>query len=399
MKLDGRVDAMVAGHICLDVHPDLSGAGRRPFEDSFLPGRLIASGPVSYSSGGAVANTGLALDRLGVATCLVGKVGDDLFGQALRQVVAAHGEHLTENLQVDSSAHTSYSIIINYPGVDRIFLHHPGANDTFQAGDIPRSLLEQIRLFHFGYPPIMRSTYLNGGAVLKGIIEQARRARATTSLDMAFPDPSSEAGQVDWIGILRSVLPRVDIFMPSVEEILFMVRPATYRDLCAKAGGSNILPLITPDLLSDLARELIGMGTRIVGLKLGYLGLYLRTSDVESIRSMGRARPSMPEAWADKELWAPCFKVEVAGTTGSGDATIAGFLVALLRDLSIEEALTMAVAVGACNVEAADALSGIRSWEETSQRVARGWERQPIELSTFAWHYDRAHGLWRGPCI
>jgi hypothetical protein len=58
MSLD--VDVMVAGHICLDVHPDLSGAGRKPFEDSFLPGRLIASGPVSYSSGGTVANTGLA---------------------------------------------------------------------------------------------------------------------------------------------------------------------------------------------------------------------------------------------------------------------------------------------------------------------------------------------------
>ncbi len=51
-------------------------------------------------------------------------------------------------------------------------------------------------------------------------------------------------------------------------------------------------------------------------------------------------------------MWAPCFDVEVVGTTGSGDATIAGFLSALLRDASPEEAMTMAVAVGACNVEA-----------------------------------------------
>jgi sugar/nucleoside kinase (ribokinase family) len=397
MSLD--VDVMVAGHICLDVHPDLSGAGRKPFEDSFLPGRLIASGPVSYSSGGTVANTGLALNRLGIAARLVGKVGDDLFGQALRQVVAAYGEHLTDNLQVDSSTHTSYSIIINYPGVDRIFIHHPGANDTFQARDIPPALLGHIRLFHFGYPPIMRSTYLHGGAVLREIFQQARQAGATTSLDMAFPDPSSEAGQVDWIDILKSVLPLVDIFLPSVEEILFMMRPATYQDLCSRAAGSNILPLISSDLLSDLARELIGMGTKIAGLKLGCLGLYLRTADEQSISAMGRARPSMPETWADKELWAPCFKVEVAGTTGSGDATIAGFLAALLRNLSIEEALTMAVAVGASNVEAADALSGIRTWEETCQRVARGWERQPLELSTLGWQFDRAHGLWHGPCL
>jgi sugar/nucleoside kinase (ribokinase family) len=346
-----------------------------------------------------VANTGLALNRLGITTRLVGKVGDDLFGQALRQIVAAHDKHLAENLQVDPTTNTSYSIIINYPGVDRIFLHSPGANDTFQASDIPPFLFDHIRLFHFGYPPVMRSTYLNDGAELREIFHQARNAGATTSLDMAFPDPSSEAGQVDWISILKSVLPLVDIFMPSVEEILFMIRPYVYQQLCTTAGGSDILPLVTSVLLADLARELIEMGTKIVGLKLGYLGLYLRSGDQQAIRSMSGAQPLMPESWADRELWAPCFKAVVTGTTGSGDATIAGFLAALLRDTSIEEALTMAVAVGACNVEAADALSGIRTWEEIRQRIAGGWERQSLKLSAPGWQFDKARNIWNGPAL
>jgi sugar/nucleoside kinase (ribokinase family) len=98
------------------------------------------------------------------------------------------------------------------------------------------------------------------------------------------------------------------------------------------------------------------------------------------------------------ELWAPCFKVAVAGTTGSGDATIAGFLAGLLRDLPVEQALTMATAVGACNVEAADALSGIRTWEETSWRLACGWERLPLVLESPGWLFDSSRGLWRGPC-
>jgi sugar/nucleoside kinase (ribokinase family) len=329
----------------------------------------------------------------------VGKVGDDLFGQAVKQIVAARGIQLAENLQVDPTAHTSYSIIINYPGVDRIFLHSPGANDTFQARDIPQSLFEPIRLFHFGYPPIMRSTYLRDGAELKEIFLQAKNAGATTSLDMAFPDPSSEAGQVDWTRILRSILPMVDIFMPSVEEILFMVHPAVYQDLCTSAGGSDILPLITPGLLAGLARELFEMGTGMVGLKLGNRGLYLRTGDKQVIRSMGRLQPPDPETWANKELWAPCFKVNVVGTTGSGDATIAGFHAALMHSLPVELAITMAVAVGACNVEAADALSGIRTWEETSQRIASGWERQPLKLDSPGWHLDKAHNIWFGPCL
>ncbi len=392
-------EALVAGHICLDIHPDLSGAGREPFEDTFLPGRLVATGPVTYSTGGAVSNTGLALGRLGIAVGLAGKVGDDLFGRAICQIVAARGPGLAEGMAIDTSASTSYTIIINYPGVDRILLHYPGANDTFQINDVPYGFLEQARLFHFGYPPIMRSTFVDGGACLAEIFRQAKHTGVTTSLDMAFPDPSSEAGQADWYVILRNTLPHVDIFLPSVEEILFMLRRETYQELSHIAAGSDILALVTPQLLSDLGQELIAMGTKIVGLKLGDRGMYLRTGNRSIIDSIGRARPSDPEAWTGLELWAPCFKAAVAGTTGSGDATIAGFLAGLLRDLPATQALTMAVAVGACNVEAVDALSGICTWEETSRRVASGWERLPLELNAHGWQFDSTSALWRGPCV
>jgi sugar/nucleoside kinase (ribokinase family) len=391
-------DALVAGHICLDIQPELSGTGRESFESTFLPGRLVAAGPVAFSSGGAVSNTGLALDRLGIATRLTAKVGEDPFGQSLRQIVAGRGAGLAEGLLVDGSTSTSYTIIINYPGTDRIFLHYPGANDTFQAGDIPYPLLEHARLFHFGYPSIMRSLFIDGGIQLAEIFRRAKDTGVTTSLDMAFPDPSSEAGREDWPLILGSTLPNVDIFLPSVEETLFMLRGELYQELLCSASGSDILTLITPQLLSDLGRELISMGAKIVGLKLGSRGMYLRTGGPEAIKSIGRAGPSNPGAWAGLELWAPCFRVEVAGTTGSGDATVAGFLAGLLRGLPVEQALTMAVAVGACNVEAVDALSGVRTWEETSWRLACGWESLPLQVQASGWGFDRSGGLWRGPC-
>jgi sugar/nucleoside kinase (ribokinase family) len=90
--------------------------------------------------------------------------------------------------------------------------------------------------------------------------------------------------------------------------------------------------------------------------------------------------------------------VNVVGTTGSGDATIAGFISALLRDMCPEEAITAAVAVGACNVEAADALSGIRPWEETMRRVHGGWRRHELRLTTPGWHFAETHQQWVGPC-
>lgn len=93
-------------------------------------------------------------------------------------------------------------------------------------------------------------------------------------------------------------------------------------------------------------------------------------------------------------MWAPCFQVDVVGTTGAGDSTIAGFLCALLHELPPQQAITMALAVGACNVEAADALSGLRSWPDTQSRIQQGWPQQPLDLSASGWHQVPQFGLW-----
>jgi sugar/nucleoside kinase (ribokinase family) len=389
-------DAVVAGHLCLDVIPDLSGTSQDRFGQVFSPGRLSIVGPATFCTGGPVSNTGLALTKLGIQTRLMGKVGDDVLGQAVREIASSYGPHLADGMVVDTSANTSYTIVLSPPGVDRFFLHHPGANDTFRAEDVRYDLLSEARLFHFGYPPIMKLMFENDGAHLVKIFRRARETGVTTSLDMALPDPSSAAGRADWVAILRVTLPYVDVFLPSIEEILYMLRRETYDELYRAANGPNFLPLITPQLLSDMSRELLEMGAKIVALKLGDRGLYLRTAGLSSIEALGRARPSDPAPWADKELWTSCFQVDVVGTAGSGDATIAGFLSALLRDMSPEAAVTAAVAVGACNVEAADTLSGVRPWDETMRRVAGGWARHKLDLEAPGWHFDETHQLWVG---
>jgi sugar/nucleoside kinase (ribokinase family) len=389
--------AVVAGHLCLDIIPDLSGSPRSSFDTLFVPGHLINVGQAVFSTGGLVSNTGLVLHKLGIQAQLMGKVGDDLFGQAIRQIVAAHGQHLTAGMIVDERVSSSYTVIINPPGVDRIFLHCPGANDTFCADDVHYDLVAEARLFHFGYPPLMRLMYENTGFELVEICRRAKATGVTTSLDMAFPDPSSPAGRTDWVSIVRAVLPYVDIFLPSIEEILFMLHRETYTELRQAASGASPLSLVTPELLSDLGQELLDLGAKIVGLKLGDRGLYLRTASRAALEAMGRAYPSDPAAWADREMWAPCFQVNVVGTTGAGDATIAGFLSALLRGMSPEATLTAAVAVGACNVEAADALGGIRLWEETLRRIESGWPRHALVLKAPGWRFDARHQLWVGP--
>jgi sugar/nucleoside kinase (ribokinase family) len=211
---------------------------------------------------------------------------------------------------------------------------------------------------------------------------------------MSVPDPSSPGGQADWFAILTGLLPYVDIFIPSAEEILYMLRRQTFDELHQAGAGGDILALFSPDLVIELSEELLAMGVKIAGLKLGPNGFYMQTGSETTLADMGRARPSATAAWAWRQLWAPAFQVTEVGTTGAGDAAYAGFLAALLRDLSPEEALTMAVAVGACNIEATDSLSGIQSWEETQQRVAGNWPRRALTVNLPGWQFDTQHQLW-----
>ena len=388
-----RWDAVVAGHLCLDLIPDLSPLGEASLAALLRPGQLLEVGPLAVSTGGSVSNTGQALHILGMRTRLMGKLGDDPLGALVRQVVNARGEGLADGMIIDPEAATSYTVIVSPPGTDRIFLHAPAANHTFGADDVRYDVVAQARLFHFGYPPLMRRFYADGGTELVTMFRRVRELGVTTSLDMALPDPASHAGRADWRAILTDVLPWVDVFLPSIEEILFMLRPDTYEALVEQADGESLLPWVTPALLSDVSAELVAMGARVVGLKLGDRGLYLRTAEAATLAAMGAAAPADAADWAGRELWAPCFQAQVVGTTGAGDATIAGFLAALLRGLGVKEAVRMAVGVGACNVEAADAVGGLRSWEATVERIAAGWAQHPLAVDAAGWRWDAEVGV------
>lgn len=362
--VDLMVDAIVAGHLCLDIIPDLAALAPGQFDLAFQPGRLVHTGPARLATGGAVSNTGLALHLLGIQTRLVALIGEDQLGDVLQGCINERGAGVEVAFKHSAESSTSYSIVISPPDSDRRFLHYPGANDDFLAEDVTDDALQEARLFHFGYPPIMANMCAGEGRQLLELFQRVKSRGLTTSLDMAYPDPESPAGRADWSAILRRVLPYVDVFVPSLDEILYMLWRKTD------------LPPST-SLLTQVSGELLGMGAKMVLLKLGDRGLYLRTAGKSILKDLGLAAPDDIDSWADFEAWLPCFQVNVVGTTGSGDVTIAGFLAALLRDLAPREALTAALGVGACCVEAADALSGIRSWDQTWQRIRSGWASRP----------------------
>jgi sugar/nucleoside kinase (ribokinase family) len=394
LSLNGA-EVIVAGHICLDIIPNIP--DRQSGMDALLvPGKLVDIGQAIISTGGAVSNTGIALHRLGNRVKLMGKVGNDLFGKAIIEVLASHSPLLAEGMIVAEGEASSYSIVISPPGVDRIFLHCTGTNDTYSAKDITFDQLDNAKLFHFGYPPLMRCMYENEGEGLVELLRQVKERGVTVSLDMAKPDPESPAGQADWRGILGAALPHTDVFLPSFEEILYMLYPDVYASFVEKAGSNDLLHLVDGPILTKISDDLLAMGAAIVGLKLGEHGLYVRTSSSEArLSAMGRCTPPQAslEAWTNRELLSTCYKVKVAGTTGAGDCTIAGFLAAMLRGASLEEALQSAVGVGAFNVEKSDATSGVPTWEEVQARIKQGWDHRELALSLSNWQAIEA-GLW-----
>ena len=125
---------IVAGHICLDITPLFPSEKIEKVADIMLPGKLIEMGGVDVHTGGAVANTGLAMKILGADVSLMGKVGNDAFGEMVLSILDKYDAKT--GMLVAENESTSYSVVLAMPGIDRIFLHHPGANHTFCVADI-----------------------------------------------------------------------------------------------------------------------------------------------------------------------------------------------------------------------------------------------------------------------
>ncbi|MEN6479022.1 MAG: carbohydrate kinase family protein [Anaerolineales bacterium] len=389
------IEIITAGHTCMDVLIEMSAASAQ--SDSFLaPGRLVESGPLSFTPGGSVPNTGVALFKLGTDVRLIGRVGTDRVGALTREVLSAYSPALAEHLIVAPHEPSSYTVVISPPGIDRTFLHCPGPNDTFGPEHLDPEMLRQTQILHLGYPPLMRRMYADGGATLAETLARARGCGATVSLDLAMPDPARPSGQADWPAILAAALPQVDLFVPSVEELLYMLDRPTFDAFAARYGSAGMIDALSPETVEALAQQALHLGARVVFIKLGHRGAYLRTGACAG--ELGRGAPRPIEAWRWRQLWAPAYRVTVRGTVGAGDATVAGLLTAIVRGQGPAEAANSATAVGACSVEQTDAASGLLSWAATQRRIASGLSRRASGLEgSPAWRHDATADILRGP--
>lgn len=391
-----KYDIMAAGHLCIDIIPLFADSGVKVFDDILTPGKLVNVGEVKINTGGSVSNTGIVMKKLGLNVCFCACVGDDALGRITTDMLKRNGS--AEGILVRNNIPSSYTIVISPPGIDRVLLHNPGTNDDFTFSDLNPDLISQCKSIHFGYPPLMKRMYQNEGEELMKFFKISKQAGATTSCDMALPDPDSESGKVNWRQVLKKILPYIDIFLPSVEEAFYMLDPQKFLEMKKRYNGAELLGHLTPEDYSRFADEVLSMGAKIAALKAGYRGFYVKTQGKKIFDSMGLAKPADFDNWSNRELWAPAFAADnFATAAGSGDSSIAGFLTAFLRGLSIEQSLKFATCCGLQNVRVPDAVSGVKSWDETTAILKSNMPMIDIGCTAKGWNFSKEHQLWTGP--
>ncbi len=372
----GKKKVIVAGHICLDITPVFPNHKVNTVEQLLSPGKLIQMGNADVHTGGAVANTGLGMKVLGADVELMGKVGDDAFGRMICNILGEY--QAAEGMIVDEKVTTSYSVVLAIPGIDRMFLHHPGANDTFVTADLKREKLQEAALLHFGYPTLMASMYREQGKELLYLMKTVQAAGVATSLDLAAVDASSDAGQIDWEKVLADVLPHVDFFVPSIEELCFMLDRPRFEEWQVRAAGRDVTEILDVEQdIKPLANRCIELGCKVVLLKCGVPGMYLQTASWEVLGEISPRLELDVEKWSNESWFEKSYVPDqVLSGTGAGDTSIAAFLTAMLEGYECRQCLQLAAATGASCVTAYDALSGLKSFEELQKKIDAGWKKQ-----------------------
>ena len=223
----------------------------------------------------------------------------------------------------------------------------------------------------------MKSFYENDGAELFKIMKRAKEAGCVTSLDLAAVDPASPAGAADWGRILERVLPCTDIFVPSVEELCFMLDRDRYDEWISRSAGGDVTQVL--DIEQDivpLAEKAMALGAKILLIKCGTPGIYYETAGKAALSEVGKALELDADLWADKKGFEKSYVPErVLSGTGAGDTCIGAFLSAVLKGYAPERAIRLAAAAGACCVSTYDARSGLKTFEEMETLIGAGWSK------------------------
>src|SRR6516162_5978620 len=112
-------------------------------------GELVLADQLLLTIGGCAANVAVDLVKLGLSAAVVGRVGDDVFGRVVADMLRERRVDVS-SLLVTPGLDTSQTLIVNVAGQDRRFIHTFGANAAFRAADVPAERIARCKVLYLG---------------------------------------------------------------------------------------------------------------------------------------------------------------------------------------------------------------------------------------------------------
>ena len=159
----------------------------------FTENGVSAQGNPIYEAnpGGAPCNVLAMLTKLGRKTSFICKVGQDIFGNRLKEILAEMGID-TSNLVMDEEVRTTLAFVETFPDGDRdfSFYRNPGADMMLREEEVQEGLLMDTTVFHFG---TLSMTHEEVRRATKKAVETAKAAGAVISFDPNLREPLWES--------------------------------------------------------------------------------------------------------------------------------------------------------------------------------------------------------------
>ena len=273
------------------------------------PGPTIIGSNFKEVPGGKGANQAVAMTRLNGNVSMIGKVGEDGFGQTL--INSLKNDKVDTTYIQTSKGATGVALITVDKNAQNSIVVSPGANFEVKEDDIDNNI-EAIK--NSDIVVLQLETPLN---TIKYALNKAKELNKYTILN---PAPA--------VKLDDEIIKNVDLLTPNETELEII-------------SGVSIE---TEEDIQKAAQIMIEKGVKELIVTLGSKGsLYINK---------------------EKSMFKKAYKVEAVDTTAAGDSYTGALAVALSQDKNIEDAMDFASKVGALSVLKEGAQSSLPTLED-----------------------------------
>lgn len=273
------------------------------------PGQTIIGSNFKEVPGGKGANQAVAMARLNGNVSMIGKVGEDGFGQTL--INSLKNDKVDTTYIQTAKGATGVALITVDKNAQNSIVVSPGANFEVKEDDIDNNI-EAIK--NSDIVVLQLETPLN---TIKYALNKAKELNKYTILN---PAPA--------VKLDDEIIKNVDLLTPNETELEII-------------SGVSIE---TEEDIQKAAQIMIEKGVKELIVTLGSKGsLYINK---------------------EKSMFKKAYKVEAVDTTAAGDSYTGALAVALSQDKNIEDAMDFASKVGALSVLKEGAQSSLPTLED-----------------------------------